>query len=44
MVRIYLPLGANCLLSVADHCLLSANYVNIIIVHKQVHVHYLVIE
>jgi xylulose-5-phosphate/fructose-6-phosphate phosphoketolase len=30
VVRIYLPPDANCLLSVADHCLRSINYVNVI--------------
>ena len=30
IVRIYLPPDANCLLSVADHCLRSTNYVNVI--------------
>jgi xylulose-5-phosphate/fructose-6-phosphate phosphoketolase len=33
--RIYLPPDANCLLSVADHCLRSRNYVNVIIIDKQ---------
>ena len=33
--RIYLPPDANCLLSVADHCLRSRNYVNLIIIDKQ---------
>ena len=35
IVRIYLPPDANCLLSVADHCLRSRNYVNLIIAGKQ---------
>ncbi|MEQ1801867.1 MAG: phosphoketolase family protein [Gammaproteobacteria bacterium] len=35
VVRIYLPPDANCLLSVADHCLRSRNYVNVIIAGKQ---------
>ena len=35
VVRIYLPPDANCLLSVADHCLRSRNYVNLIIAGKQ---------
>lgn len=35
VVRIYLPPDANCLLSVADHCLRSCNYVNLIIAGKQ---------
>jgi xylulose-5-phosphate/fructose-6-phosphate phosphoketolase len=34
-VRIYLPPDANTLLSVADHCLRSRNYVNLIIAGKQ---------
>ncbi len=35
VARIYLPPDANCLLSVADHCLRSKNYVNLIIAGKQ---------
>ncbi|MDP9120807.1 MAG: phosphoketolase family protein, partial [Acidobacteriota bacterium] len=31
IVRVYLPPDANCLLSVADHCLRSRGYVNVII-------------
>jgi xylulose-5-phosphate/fructose-6-phosphate phosphoketolase len=41
VVRIYLPPDANCLLSVADHCLRSVNYVNVIVADKQVHPQYL---
>ena len=41
VVRIYLPPDANCLLSVADHCLRSKNYVNVIVADKQSHVQYL---
>ncbi len=41
VVRIYLPPDANCLLSVADHCLRSQNYVNVIVSDKQVHLQYL---
>ena len=41
VVRVYLPPDANCLLSVADHCLRSTNYVNVIIADKQVHLQYL---
>jgi len=33
--RVYLPPDANCLLSVADHCLRSRNYVNLIVIDKQ---------
>jgi xylulose-5-phosphate/fructose-6-phosphate phosphoketolase len=35
VVRIYLPPDANCLLSVADHCLRSRDYVNAIVAGKQ---------
>ncbi|NWD57739.1 phosphoketolase family protein [Pseudomonas veronii] len=35
VARIYLPPDANCLLSVADHCLRSRNYINVIVVGKQ---------
>ena len=35
MARIYLPPDANCLLSVADHCFRSRNYVNLIVIDKQ---------
>ena len=35
VARIYLPPDANCLLSVADHCLRSHNYVNLIVIDKQ---------
>jgi xylulose-5-phosphate/fructose-6-phosphate phosphoketolase len=35
VVRIYLPPDANCLLSVADHCLRSRNYINLIVAGKQ---------
>jgi xylulose-5-phosphate/fructose-6-phosphate phosphoketolase len=41
VVRIYLPPDANCLLSVADHCLRSSNYVNVIVADKQNHLQYL---
>lgn len=35
IVRIYLPPDANCLLAVADHCLRSRHYINLIIAGKQ---------
>ena len=35
IARIYLPADANCLLSVADHCLRSRGYVNVIVAGKQ---------
>jgi xylulose-5-phosphate/fructose-6-phosphate phosphoketolase len=41
ITRIYLPPDANCLLSVADHCLRSENYVNVIVADKQPHLVYL---
>jgi xylulose-5-phosphate/fructose-6-phosphate phosphoketolase len=44
IVRIYLPPDANSLLSVADHCLRSVNYVNVIVADKQVHLQYLDME
>ena len=43
-VRIYLPPDANCLLSVADHCLRSRDYVNVIVADKQEHLQYLNME
>jgi xylulose-5-phosphate/fructose-6-phosphate phosphoketolase len=41
VVRVYLPPDANTLLSVADHCLRSTDYVNVIVSDKQVHLQYL---
>ena len=41
VTRIYLPPDANCLLSVADHCLRSTDYVNVIVSDKQLHLQYL---
>ncbi len=41
VTRIYLPPDANCLLSVADHCLRSKNYVNVIVADKALHLQYL---
>ncbi len=35
VARVYLPPDANCLLSVADHCIRSRNYVNLVIIDKQ---------
>jgi xylulose-5-phosphate/fructose-6-phosphate phosphoketolase len=42
--RIYLPPDGNCLLSVADHCLRSRNYVNLIVIDKQPQLQWLDIE
>ena len=44
ITRIYLPPDANCLLSVADHCLRSENYVNVIVADKQNHLVYLTMD
>ncbi len=44
ITRIYLPPDANCLLSVADHCLRSEDYVNVIVADKQLHLAYLDID
>src|SRR5467141_3215413 len=41
VTRIYLPSDANSLLSVADHCLRSVNYVNVIVADKQPHPQFL---
>jgi xylulose-5-phosphate/fructose-6-phosphate phosphoketolase len=35
VARVYLPPDANCLLSVADHCLRSRDYINLIVAGKQ---------
>ncbi len=35
VIRVYLPPDANCLLSVADHCLRSRDYVNVVVAGKQ---------
>ena len=44
VTRIYLPPDANCLLSVADHCLRSENYINVIVSDKQRHLQFLDID
>jgi xylulose-5-phosphate/fructose-6-phosphate phosphoketolase len=44
VTRIYLPPDANCLLSMADHCLRSTGYVNVIVSDKQLHLQYLTME
>ncbi len=41
IIRVYLPPDANTLLSVADHCLRSKNYVNVIVAGKQPALQYL---
>ncbi len=42
--RIYLPPDANTLLCVADHCLRSTNYINVIVCDKQKHLQYLTMD
>ena len=44
IIRVYLPPDANTLLSVADHCLRSRNYVNVIVAGKQPALNYLSME
>ena len=44
VVRVYLPPDANTLLSVADHCLRSRNYINVIVAGKQPALQYLDID
>jgi xylulose-5-phosphate/fructose-6-phosphate phosphoketolase len=41
IIRVYLPPDANTLLSVADHCLRSRHYVNVIVAGKQPALDYL---
>jgi len=44
IIRVYLPPDANTLLSVADHCLRSRNYVNVIVAGKHPALQYLPME
>jgi xylulose-5-phosphate/fructose-6-phosphate phosphoketolase len=44
IVRVYLPPDANCLLEVADHCLRSRHYVNVIVAGKQPSLDYLTMD
>jgi xylulose-5-phosphate/fructose-6-phosphate phosphoketolase len=41
VVRVYLPPDSNTLLSVAEHCFASRNYLNLIVIDKQNHLQYL---
>ncbi|WP_394753272.1 phosphoketolase [Crenothrix sp.] len=41
VTRIYLPPDVNCLLSIANHCLKSTDYINVIVCDKQKHLQYL---
>lgn len=44
IIRVYLPPDANTLLSVADHCLRSRNYINVIIAGKHPALQYLTMD
>jgi xylulose-5-phosphate/fructose-6-phosphate phosphoketolase len=44
IIRVYLPPDANCLLSVADHCLRSRQYVNVIVAGKQPALNFLTVD
>ncbi|MES1248825.1 MAG: phosphoketolase family protein [Actinomycetota bacterium] len=44
VIRVYLPPDANCLLSVADHCLRSRHYVNVIVAGKQPSLQFLAMD
>jgi xylulose-5-phosphate/fructose-6-phosphate phosphoketolase len=44
VTRVYLPPDANTLLAVADHCLRSTDYINVIVVDKQKHLQFMTID
>jgi xylulose-5-phosphate/fructose-6-phosphate phosphoketolase len=44
IIRVYLPPDTNCLLSVADHCLRSRHYVNVIVAGKQPQANWLTMD
>ena len=44
VTRIYLPPDVNSLLSVADHCLRSENYINVIVSDKKPHLQFLTMD
>ena len=44
VIRVYLPPDGNCLLSVADHCLRSRDYVNVVVAGKQAQPNWLTVE
>jgi xylulose-5-phosphate/fructose-6-phosphate phosphoketolase len=44
VVRVYLPPDANTLLAVADHCLRSTDYINVIVADKQKHLQFTTID
>lgn len=41
VTRVYLPPDVNCLLSTADHCLRSEDFINVIVCDKQSHLQFL---
>jgi xylulose-5-phosphate/fructose-6-phosphate phosphoketolase len=44
VARVYLPPDANCLLSVADHCFNSRNYLNLVVIDKQPQLQWLTMD
>ena len=44
VVRVYLPPDANTLLPIAEHCLASRNYVNLIVIDKQPQLQWLTLD
>jgi xylulose-5-phosphate/fructose-6-phosphate phosphoketolase len=44
IIRVYLPPDANSLLSVADHCLRSRHYINVIVAGKQPALNYMTMD
>ena len=44
VARVYLPPDANCLLSIADHCFRSVNYLNLIVIDKQPQLQWLTMQ
>jgi hypothetical protein len=44
VTRVYLPPDANTLLRVADHCLRSTDYINVIVADKQKHLQFATID
>jgi len=44
LIRVYLPPDANCLLSTADHCLRTRDYVNVVVAGKQPAIQFLGME
>jgi len=44
VTRVYLPSDANTLLAVADHCLRSSDYINVIVADKQKHLQFTTID